>query len=372
MIGGPPRPPGDRRRSSLGHRPLLFTPGPTEVRPEILQAMARPVISHRGAAMEEMVRDIVSKARRIFMTEGTILLSTSSASGLMEGSVRNCITKRSLHLVGGAFGERWRQIAADCGLDPGVVQAEPGFAIRPERVEEALACGDYDAVCITHNETSTGVTHPLEEIARVVRSRPGVLLMVDAVSSLGGIPVEVDRLGIDVCFASVQKALALPPGFALGAVSDAALERARARKGRGYYFDFIRLAEASAKGMPLATPSVSHLFALQAQFDHILSEGLPRRFARHAAMGERVRRWAREKFAVLAEPGFESDTVTCVANSRKIRVASFLESLKSRGYQVSNGYGNLKEATFRIGHLGDHTLEGVEGLLSAMDEVLSG
>ncbi len=354
----------------MGRRPILFTPGPTEVSAEVLQAMARPVISHRGEEMVAMVREILSGARPIFGTEGTVLLSTSSASGLMEGAVRNCVARRPLHLICGAFGERWRQIAADCGLDPGVVRVEPGRAIRPEQVEEALSRGVYDAVCLTHIETSTGVANPLEEISRIVRARPGVLLLVDAVSSLGGVPVEVDRLGIDVCFASVQKALALPPGFALCSVSGRALDRARAVKRRGYYFDFVRLAEASERGMPLGTPSVSHLFALQVQMERIRREGLPARFARHAEMARRVRRWARERMSVLAEPGSESQTVTCVVNTRKIEMAGFLERLRGRGFRVSNGYGDPKDRTFRIGHLGEHTPEGVEALLAAMDETL--
>lgn len=322
--------------------------------------------------MAGMVREILSGARRVFGTGGTVLLSTSSASGLMEGSIRNCVGRRPLHLICGAFGERWRQIAADCGMDPGVVRVEPGKGIRPEQVEEALSGGEYDAVCLTHSETSTGVANPLEEIARVVGRHSGVLLLVDAVSSLGGVPVEVDRLGIDVCFASVQKALALPPGFALCAVSGRALDRARGRKGRGYYFDFVRLADASDRAMPLGTPSVSHLFALQVQLGRILREGLPARFARHGAMAQRVRRWARERFSVLAEPGFESDTVTCVVITRKVKMAEFLERLRDRGFLVSNGYGELKDLTFRIGHMGEHTPEGVEALLAAMDEVLPG
>ena len=355
----------------MTQRPILFTPGPTEVPEEVLRAMARPVISHRGPEMVGMIREILSGARKVFGTEGTVLLSTSSASGLMEGSIRNCVTERSLHLICGAFGERWRRIAADCGMDPGEVRVDPGKGIRPEAVEEALARGGYDAVCVTHSETSTGVANRLEEIARVVRAHPGVLLLVDAVSSLGGMPVEMDRLGIDVCFASVQKGLALPPGFSLCAVSARALERARGRKGRGYYFDFIRLAEASDRGMPLATPSVSHLFALQAQLARIQNEGLPARFARHAAMARLVRAWARDRFAVLAEPGYESDTVTCVVNTRKMDMPGFLARLRGRGFQVSNGYGDLKDLTFRIGHMGDHSLEGVETLLFAMDSVLA-
>ena len=355
----------------MNERPILFTPGPTEVPEEVLRAMARPVISHRGPEMVGMVREIHSGARRVFGTDGTVLLSTSSASGLMEGSIRNCVASRPLHLICGAFGERWRQIAADCGMDPDAARVEPGKGMRPEPVEEALTHGGYDAVCVTHSETSTGVANRLEEIARVVRAHPGVLLLVDAVSSLGGMPVEMDRLGIDVCFASVQKGLALPPGFSLCAVSARALERARERKGRGYYFDFIRLAEASEKGMPLATPSVSHLFALQVQLARIRVEKLPARFARHAEMARLVRAWARDRFAVLAEPGYESDTVTCVVNTRKMDMPGFLARLRGRGFQVSNGYGDLKDLTFRIGHMGDHSLEGVETLLFAMDSVLA-
>jgi len=354
----------------LSAPPILFTPGPTQVRPEVLQAFAAPVISHRGAEMTALMRALVPQVRRVFETREAVLFSSSSASGLMEGSIRNCVQRRSLHLVSGAFGERWRQLAADCGRQPDALRVAPGEAFSPEAVEAALAKGDYEAVCLTHNETATGVTNPLAAIARVVRAREGVLLMVDAVSSLGGIPVEVDRHGIDVCFASVQKALALPPGFSLGAVSARALAKARGLQGRGYYFDFVRLAEATEKGQPLATPSVAHLVALAAQLNLMLEEGMERRYARHAAMGERVRQWARARFGVLAEAGFESNTVTCVTNTRGIDVADYLGRIKRRGCQISNGYGDLKEKTFRIGHMGEHTLEGIERLLALMDEEL--
>jgi aspartate aminotransferase-like enzyme len=320
--------------------------------------------------MVALIQEILPGIRGLFETREAVLLSSSSASGLMEGTIRNCVNRRCLHLISGAFGERWRQIAADCGREPEALQVAAGDPIPPEAVEGALSKGRYEAVCLTHNETSTGVTHPLAEIARVVRNHEGVLLMVDAVSSLGGIPVAMDANGIDVCFASVQKALALPPGFSLCAVSKRALAKAREMKGRGYYFDFARLAEASEKGQPLATPSVSHLMALKLQLRIMHQEGMENRYARHTAMGERVRAWAWNGFGVLAKSGFESNTVTCVTNRRGIQVAEFIQKLKGRGYQISNGYGSLKEATFRIGHMGEHTLEGIEELLQAMDEVL--
>ncbi len=320
--------------------------------------------------MVALIQEILPGVRILFETQEAILLSSSSASGLMEGAIRNCVERRCLHLVSGAFGERWRQVAADCGREPESLQVAAGEPFTSEAVDEALAKEDYEAVCLTHNETATGVTHPLAAIAQVVRKHENVLLMVDAVSSLGGIPVAMDSNGIDVCFASVQKAIALPPGFSLCAVSKRALSKARGMKGRGYYFDFARLAEASEKGQPLATPSVSHLMALRVQLRIMLQEGLQNRYARHAAMAERVRSWAREHFGVLARSGFESNTVTCVTNPRGIQVAEFILRLKQRGYRISNGYGSLKDATFRIGHMGEHSLEGITELLRAMDEVL--
>ncbi len=351
--------------------PVLFTPGPTQVRPEVLEAFARPVISHRGPEIAAIIRDVLPALREVFGAKGDVLLSSSSASGLMEGAVRNLVARRCLHLVCGAFGERWRQIALDCGREADALRVDPGQPIRPEDLDRALQQGSYEAVCLTHNETATGVTNPLAAIAEVMRRHPEVLLLVDAVSSLGGMPVEVERHGIDVCLASVQKAMALPPGFSLCAVSSRALARAREMKGRGYYFDFVRLAEASAKGQPLATPSVSHLSALQAQLAIMAREGLPARFARHEAMAGTVQAWALQRFGILAAEGYRSPTVTCVVNTRKIAVADLLTRLKQRGYQISNGYGDLKEATFRIGHMGEHTVQEVEALLSLLDELLA-
>jgi predicted phosphoserine aminotransferase len=338
----------------------------------VLEAFARPVISHRGPEIAAIIRDVLPAVREVFgAPRSEVLLSSSSASGLMEGAIRNLVARRSLHLVCGAFGERWRQIALDCGREADVLKVAPGQAIDPEQVEKALGQGDYEAVCLTHNETATGVTNPLGAIAAVVRRHGGALLLVDTVSSVGGMPVEMERHGVDVCLASVQKALALPPGFSLCALSPRALERAREMKGRGYYFDFVRLAEASAKGAPLATPSVSHLSALQAQLEIMAREGLPARFARHEAMAGTVAAWALERFGILAAQGCRSKTVTCILNTRKIVVADLLARLKQRGYQISNGYGDLKEATFRIGHMGEHTVQGVEALLSVLDELLA-
>lgn len=350
---------------------MLFTPGPTEVAPAILREMARPVIGHRGAAMQALIGAIVPRARVLFGTRGQdVFLTACSATALWEAALRNTVARRVLVPVCGAFSERFYEVALACGLEADPLQIEAGRAVPPQAVADHLATGRYDAVALVHNETATGVTNPLPAIAEAVRRHPEVLLLVDAVSSLGGIPVEVDRNGIDVCLASVQKCLALPPGFSLCAVSDRALERSRGRTGKGYYLDFVRLKACFDRKTPMATPSVSHMFALLAQLQRIEAEGLEARYARHRAMADLTRVWAAERFALFAAEGSRSDTVTCVANSRGMDVAGFTARLGARGFAISNGYGALKEKTFRIGHMGDHTVASVGDLLAAMDAVL--
>jgi aspartate aminotransferase-like enzyme len=242
--------------------------------------------------------------------------------------------------------------------------------VPAQAVDDMLVTGRYDAVALVHNETATGVVNPLSEIAQAVHRQPDVLLLVDAVSSLGGMPVDVDKNGIDVCLASVQKCLALPPGFSLCTVSARGLERSANRAGKGYYFDFIRLKACFDKHTPMATPSVSHMFALQAQLTCIEAEGLESRYARHRAMADLTRLWAASRFGLFADEKARSNTITCVANTRGIELARFVAALGGRGFSISNGYGRLKERTFRVGHMGDHTVEGIAELLAAMDDVL--
>ncbi|HYS03734.1 MAG TPA: alanine--glyoxylate aminotransferase family protein [Candidatus Dormibacteraeota bacterium] len=350
---------------------ILFTPGPTEVSPEILREMARPVIGHRGALMQEMIRDLLPRLRTVFGTRAhDVFLTACSATGLWEAALRNCVARRVLVPVCGAFSERFYEVALACGLDADPLHVEPGRAIPAQAVADHLATGRYDALALVHNETATGVVNPLPDIAEAVRRQADVLLLVDAVSSLGGMPVDVDRNGIDVCLASVQKCLALPPGFSVCAVSPRALERSARRSGKGYYFDFLRLKSCFDKGTPMATPSVSHMFALRAQMKRIEAEGLEARYQRHRAMADTTRAWAARRFGLFAEEKARSNTITCVANTRRMDLARFVAALAARGFGIGNGYGKLKELTFRIGHMGDHTVAGIEELQAAMDDVL--
>ena len=354
------------------HR-VLFNPGPTEVSPEILEAMSRPIIGHRGDGMQQLIGEIIPLARTLFGTGGhEIFLTTCSATGLWEAAIRNCVGRRVLVPVCGAFSQRFLDVAVGCGVEADPLQVEWGRAIRVGDVADALATGRYDAVALVHNETSTGVVNPLREIADAIRHHPEVLLLVDAVSSLGGMPVDVDRNGIDVCLASVQKCLALPPGFSMCAVSPQAMERSAERVGKGYYFDFVRLKGFFDRRLPMATPSISHMFALLEQLKRIDREGLENRYTRHRTMAGTVRAWAEENFELFAEEGARSDTVTCVRNSRGVSIAGMVSRLAERGFGVSTGYGRLKETTFRIGHMGDHTPAGISGLLGEIDDVLKG
>ncbi|MFQ5700299.1 MAG: pyridoxal-phosphate-dependent aminotransferase family protein [Acidobacteriota bacterium] len=348
----------------------LFIPGPTEVRPDVLEAMAKPPISHRGSEIVTLQRSVEEQAARIMLTGAPILLSTSSATGLMEAAIRNGVQRRVLCLVCGAFSRRWHTIALDCGKQADALEEPWGRAIRPDAVDAALSGGRYDALTLVHNETSTGVANPLEEIAAVMRKHPDVVFMVDTVSSLGGMPVKVDDFGIDFCLASVQKALALPPGFSLCSVSERMLERSRKAAAKGYYFDLVRMHDKARQGQPLVTPSVSHMYAMQRQFAHILEEGLQNRWNRHHRTAAMVRDWAKDRFGLYADEAHASDTLTCVANTRGISIAALIADLERQGALIGSGYGSAREKSFRIAHLGEITQEDITPILSMIDRFL--
>jgi aspartate aminotransferase-like enzyme len=348
----------------------LFIPGPTEVAPEVRQEMARPPVGHRSGEATVLGEAVISKLQRLLNTEGPVFLSTSSSTGLMEAVVRNGSRKRFLCLPSGAFGERWRDICELNGKPHEVLETEWGRAVRPGRVREALRTGRFDAVLLTHNETSTGVMNPLAEVAEVCREFDDVFLFVDAVSSLGAVEMDFAGLGADGVLAGVQKALAVSPGFALMAVTERAVERARRVENRGFYFDFVRHFAAYRKRQGVTTPSTSHLYALDLQLQRILEETMPVREARHRAMADRVRAWARENFALYPEEGSESVTLTCIRNTRGVDVPALNRELAKRGVVIGNGYGKLKNETFRIAHMGEIRPEEIEELLGWIDEIL--
>jgi len=349
----------------------LFIPGPTEVMPEILEVLSTPQIGHRSAECVELLIRLCDGLSPVFGTKRPALLESCPATALMEAGIRNLVPERSLHLRCGAFSDRWAKVAQSAGRETVECTVEWGEANLPDALARALSEHDVDAVCVTHNETSTGVMNPLAEIAAVVREHDDVLLLVDCVTSLAGAPLEFDTLGIDLAFASTQKCLALPGGFTVYAVSERALERSRAAEAKGWLLDFVRATEGLAEGKSIATPSIPHLYALELQLSRIAAEGLDNRYARHTQMAERTRAWAKDRGLSMFSPdGFHSPTVSTI-RAGDIDVAALCKALAERGFAISNGYGKLKGETMRIGHMGDHTLAGVEALLGTIDECLA-
>lgn len=349
----------------------LFIPGPTEVRPEILDAQTQWMIGHRMPECADLIGRILPKLSEVFFTHQTVLISASSGTGLWEAAIRNCVGKKVLTCVNGAFAERFSDVAGLNGKDMEVLSVPWGQPILPEQVVERLSTGEFDAVTLVHNETSTGVTSPIREIAQAIRAMRGgedIMILVDSVSGLAGARIEMDAWDLDVVLASSQKAFALPPGIAFCAVSDRAMAKAKTVPARGYYFDFISLAKSIAKNQTPATPAVSLLFALDRQLDDMMAEGMENRFARHIAMRDHTLDWAREKgFEIFAAPGYESPTVTCATNNLGIDISALNKYLRGHGMIISNGYGDLKGKTFRIAHMGDIQIEDMETLFTAMD-----
>jgi aspartate aminotransferase-like enzyme len=348
----------------------LFIPGPTEVGPRILQTLATPQIGHRSGDFQELYARILARLRDFLRTKHHLYLGTCSATGLMEGAVRNLVQKRCLNLTCGAFSERWHQITLANGKEADAIAVEWGEPNLPASLAEALATGKYDTVTVVHNETSTGVMNPLAEIAAVVKRHPGVLLAVDAVTSMAVVDLPIDELALDVVFAGTQKGFGLPAGLTVFAVSERALERARATPNRGYYFDFLDYEKYHQRNQTPATPPIPLLYALEARLAEIEGLGRDRWFARHLEMAERTRRWGKEYFALLARPGYESVSLTAIKNTRAIAVDALNKELGKRGMAISNGYGKLKEKGFRIGHMGDIGVKDLETLLRSIEEIL--
>ncbi len=350
----------------------LFIPGPVDCREDVLLKLATPQISHRGKEATELQKGISEKLQKLMFTQNTIVLSTSSGSGMMEMAVKSCTKKRAAVFSVGAFGDRWYKMCTANGIPADKFKSELGQPTTPEMVEEALATGKYDVVTVTHNETSSGIMNPVEAISKVVAKYPDVIFAVDTVSSLGGAYIPVDAWGIDVCVTSTQKCLGLPAGLSIASVSEKAYQRALTVENRGLYFDMVELVDkVRADYQYPSTPSLPHMFALDFQLTQIIEvEGIENRFARHAEMAKVVREWGNKNFKMLPEEQYASNTLTTFLNTRGINVGDLNKELGKRGWMISNGYGDLKEKTFRIAHMADTQMETVLELLKEIDDIL--
>lgn len=370
-----PAPPTDSRVASV--TPLesgrWFLPGPAWICPEVAAAMQRPMISHRGEAMSQLLAGMRPGLGRLFRTAHPVIIGTTSTTGFMEVAIRSGVRERVLVVIGGAFGERFAQVAESCGKEVTRVMVPPGRTLEPEHLVQFLDGPGVDAIALVHSETSTGALAPLEALARAVRSRRDLVLLVDAASSLGGSPVETDLWGLDFVFAGSQKALGLPPGLALAAVSPRMLERARSLQDRGRYFDLVRYVDAATRDQPVTTPALPQLYGLDVQLRRIAdSGGIEARWARHHAMLTLVEEWilTRPGLRLLAAEGRRSWTVSCLELPEGQAGPDVVAAMKERGWVIGDGYGTLRDRTIRIGHMGEAQPEDLRNLLSTLGELI--
>ena len=360
----------------MGHV-KLHIPGPVEVSAKTFHAFCSPMIGHRGQGYKDLVAKIQPQLQQLLSTQQLVYLSTSSAWGVMEGAIRNLVQKKVLNCMCGAFSDKWLDVSKRCGKAAEGLQVDWGSPIRAEQVDAKLATGQFDALTLIHNETSTGTMSPIAEIAALKKKYPDVIFIVDAVSSMTAVPLKFDELGIDVLLAGTQKAFALPPGFAVFICSPAALARAATAKDRGYYFDFLEFQKNAEQNMTPSTPSISHTYALSSKLDEFFAEGLEARYARHRKTNQMTRDWAaKHGFTLFPEKGFESITLTCVNNGAKpggrtVDVAKLQKLAKEQGFLIDGGYGKIKGTTFRISNMGDETEATMGQLFAALDKAMA-
>ena len=341
-----------------------------------MEAQLRPMISHRGSAMTEILQELQAGLETIFFTKRPVFISTSSATGLMEAAVRNGVSTRLLACVNGAFSKRFGEIATACGHQVDTYDVPWGAAHDPAELRNRLSKGGYDAVTMVHSETSTGVLNDIKALAAVVREFDDVLVLVDSVSGFGGAEIKPDDWGLDFLLTGSQKAFALPPGLAFGVASERMMARSAKATHKGFYFDLIKFAEGHEKFSPHITPGLSTIYALQVQLKRILAEGMQARWARHTQMAERTWGWVDEMqgrkagLSVLAPKGYRSPCVTTVAVAQADLAPTIVKAVSAKGWTIGGGYGKLKPSSFRVGHMGDHTLAELNDVLAVLAEVI--
>jgi len=354
----------------------LHIPGPVEVSDKTFQAFRSPMIGHRGQGFKDLYAKMQPQLQSLLYTKQLVYLSTSSAWGVMEGALRNLVSKKVLCCMCGAFSDKWLDVAKRCGKEAEALQVDWGSPIRAEQIDAKLATGQFDALTLIHNETSTGTMSPVAQIAALKNKYPDVMFIVDAVSSMSAMKLDFDGLGVDVLLAGTQKAFALPPGLTVFTCSPAALAKAATLKDRGYYFDFVEFEKNARDHMTPSTPSISHIYALSSKLDDFFAEGLDARFARHHKLAKMTHDWAaRHGFNLFPEKGFESVTLTCISNGarpggRVVDVAKLQKLVKDQGFLIDGGYGKIKGTTFRISNMGDETEATMNQLYAALDNAM--
>jgi aspartate aminotransferase-like enzyme len=354
----------------------FFLPGPTEVRQEVLAAMMQPMIAHRGSAFEQLFERLQRGLRPLFMTERPVYVNSSSATGMMESAIRCAPVGRMLCLVNGAFSERFAHIASMCARDVDRYEVAWGQIHTIPQLDERLSMRKYAAITVVHSETSTGALNDVRAISDCAH-RHGAVCLVDSVSGFAGAELRFDEWKLDYLLTGSQKALALPPGLSFAVASSSFVDQANATSARGVYFDLVELDAYARRNQTPSTPALSLFYALELQLKSIATEGIEARWTRHKAMAARTQEWlgkiadeTGKRVANIAPLGSQSPTVSTIKLPTDITGEAFTAAVGKKGIVVGSGYGKLKSSTFRIGHMGDHTLETLERCLSACSSVL--
>ena len=355
----------------------FFLPGPTEVRREVLTAMTGPMIAHRGKEFETLYARIQDGLRVVFRTARQVFVSSSSATGLMEAGVRCAPAGPILSIVNGAFSERFAHIARNNARETDVLDVAWGDVANLDEVRRRLQGRRYAAVTVAHSESSTGALTDVRALNALAREHDS-LCLVDSVTGVAATPLEFDAWQMDYVLTGSQKALALPPGLAVGVASEEYMQGAARVTDRGLYFDLVEFEAYGKKNQTPNTPAISLLYALDVQLAHIVAEGIAQRWARHAAMAIQTWEWVDHcaktigiPLRVLAPAGSRSTSVTAVALPPNIKGTALTDAVRRRGFTIGTGYGKLRDATIRIGHMGEHTPAGLARCLTACEEALT-
>ena len=359
----------------MAEKRYLLTPGPTPVPPEVLAELAKPVIHHRERDYREIYERCLLRLQEVYRTKNEVLMFTTSGTGAFESAVANLTSPgdRQLVLSAGNFGERWAGMAKAFGADLVHARLEWGETPEPEDLRAALAdAGEVKVVYLTHSETSTGVVCDVQALAAVAKAA-GALVVVDAVSSLGAVPLESDLWGIDVVVSGSQKALMCPPGLAFASVSAAALAACANATSPRYVMDWERTRKGQAKLDAPFTPAVSLVRALDVALGLLLDEGLEAAFDRHARLGRACREGAKAMGLELFSPDEErSAVVTAIRAPDGVDSTEVVKGLRDRfGMTIANGQGDLKGKIFRIGHIGWFDIFDITSALAAVELVLT-
>ena len=348
----------------------LFTVGPVNVADDTLKAMDRPMITHRSKEYKQLHADIEEKLHKALGTDNDIFMVAGSATVLLEGSARNAIAKHSLGLTSGSFGDRSIEVATSNGKQVDVVKVPMGKAVKPADIAGKVT-KDIEAVHWVSNESSTGVYCDSVALAKEVRDQnPDSLVMIDAVTSMFAMDLKFKDVQPDSVVFGTQKALARPPGLAFVVVSPELMKKSEKMENKGFYTDYVKLKEKNDENYALTTPPVSLMYGVDYQLDKMLKEGMATRYRRHQEMADMVRKWADERMqGVFPEEGYRSNTIGVIKRG-DLDFDKFHSIIKSKGMEISNGYGDIKKSTFRIGHMGDLTKDDIKQLLSVMDEAL--